>query len=183
METAIADKKGRRDVVKDQGSRSTYARDRSQRGTAMVEFALVAGIFFLVVFGIIDFARLFQSWVTVQHAAREGARYALTGRVECDIAEDDRSACIQYKAERATTGLTGAPDDVDVSIRSWAWPDYADPPTEDFAGVACDAIEIRVDYDHHLITPLISAIVDHVPLIGSERVLNEPFGRCGGTSY
>jgi hypothetical protein len=154
-------------------------RAHSDRSQALVEFAMVATIFFMMVFGILDFARLFQSWVTVQHAAREGARYAQTGRTDCDIAEDDRPACIEYRAKEAATGLNGAPDAVEVSMRSWDWPDYADPPHEDYPGVACDAIEVQVDYDHQLMTPIISAIVDHVPLRGRERVLNEPFGPCG----
>jgi hypothetical protein len=154
-------------------------RKRSERGQALVEFAMVSIVFFMMVFGLIDFARLFESWVTVQHAAREGARYALTGRTDCDIAEDDRIACIEYQAKEATAGLTDAPDAVDVSMRSWEWPDYDDPPHEDYPGVACDAIEVQVDYDHEIMTPIISAIVDHVPLRGSERVLNEPFGPCG----
>ena len=155
----------------------------SERSRAVVEFALVGSIFLMLVFGIIDTARLFQSWVTVQHAAREGARYGLTGRANCDIAgvpiADDRLACIINQAKQAATGLTGAPGAANVTVRTWEYPDYADPPVEDYPGVACDAIEVEVEYDHQLLTPFIGAIVDHVPLSGRERVLNEPFGKCG----
>lgn len=151
---------------------------KGQRGATLVEFALVATVFLILVFGILDFARLLQSWVTVQHAAREGTRYALTGRSDCDVAPDDRSACIIYAAEDATTGLAGAPGAIDVSMRTWAYPDYADPPVEGSAGTACDAIEVKVEYDHQLVAPLISSIVDHVPISASARVLNEPFGPC-----
>jgi hypothetical protein len=136
-------------------------------------------VFLTLVFGIIDFARLFESWATVQHAAREGARYALTGRTDCDIATDNRIACIEYVAKHATVGLVGDDDAFDVSVRAWYYPDYADPPHEGTAGVACDAVEVSVEYDHHFMTPLVSSIVDHVPLRGSDRVLNEPFGPCG----
>ncbi len=145
----------------------------------MVEFALVGTVFFMLVFGIIDSARLFQSWVTVQHAAREGARYALTGRSDCDIAPDNRLACIEYHAKEEAVGLSGGPDAIDVTVRKWSYPSYADPPVEGSAGVACDAIEVKVEYDHQFIAPLISSIVPHIQLSGSERVLNEPFGRCG----
>ena len=100
---------------------------RSQRGTALVEFALVGIVFLTLVFGIIDFARLLQSWVTVQYAAREGARYAVTGQLDCTGIINDRIACITQKAKTASTGLYGAPGNVTVKVRSWAYPSYADP--------------------------------------------------------
>lgn len=154
---------------------------KSDEGQALVEFALVAVVFLTLVFGIIDFARLFESWVTVQHAARQGARYALTGRSDCDEYTDNRVGCIIFEAKQASVGLTGTPDDVDVSVRSWSYPAYADPPAEGSPGDACDAIEVQVDYDHQIMTPLVAQIIDHVPLRGRERVLNEPFGPCGGS--
>ena len=157
----------------------SWQRAMAQRGQAIVEFAVVATIFLTVVFGAIDLGRLFESWITVEHAAREGARYALTGRGDCDIATDDRLACIQYTAKQASTGLTGGSAAVTVSVRSWYFPDYANPAHEGSAGVACDSIEVEVDYDHHLITPLISSIISHVPIKGKDRVVNEPFGTCG----
>ena len=154
-------------------------RGSSERSQAVVEFALVGSIFLMLVFGIIDTARLFESWVTVQHAAREGARYALTGRGDCDIAPDNRLACIEYQAKEAAMGLSGGSAAVDVTVRMWAYPDYADPPVEGSAGVACDDIEVQVEYDHQFMTPVISAIIGHIPLSGRERVINEPFGKCG----
>jgi Flp pilus assembly protein TadG len=154
-------------------------RGSSERSQAVVEFALVGSIFLMLVFGIIDTARLFESWVTVQHAAREGARYAITGRGDCDIAADNRLACITYKTQQAAMGLSGGPGAVTVTVRKWAYPTYADPPVEGSAGVACDDIEIKVQYDHQLMTPIISSLVPHIPLTGRDRVINEPFGRCG----
>ncbi len=50
-----------------------------ERGTALVEFALVLPLLAVLVFGIIDFGRIFQSWVTLTNAAREGARLGTTG--------------------------------------------------------------------------------------------------------
>jgi Flp pilus assembly protein TadG len=154
---------------------------KSDEGQALVEFALVAVVFLTLVFGIIDFARLFESWITVQHAARTGARYAVTGRSDCDEYTDNRVGCIVYVARRASTGLTGTTADVNVSVRSWSYPAYADPPVEGSPGDACDAIEVQVDYDHHIMTPLVAQVVSHVPLRGRQRVLNEPFGPCGGS--
>jgi Flp pilus assembly protein TadG len=53
-------------------------RHQKQRrdGAAMVEFAVVATVFFLIVFGIFEFAYLIMVNNLLTNAAREGARYA-----------------------------------------------------------------------------------------------------------
>ncbi len=62
--------------------------NRSERGAATVEFALVAMIFFTVLFSIVDFSYLLFINLTMQHAVREGARYAVTGRADLDPTPD-----------------------------------------------------------------------------------------------
>lgn len=49
---------------------------RSERGAAVVEFALVLPLLILLVFGIIEFGRAYNLYLGVTHAAREGARIA-----------------------------------------------------------------------------------------------------------
>jgi len=51
--------------------------DRGQ-GQALVEFALVILLLFLLLFGIIDFSRLFFAYATMSNGVREGARYGIT---------------------------------------------------------------------------------------------------------
>jgi hypothetical protein len=46
-------------------------------GQALVEFAFVAMFLLLVIFGIIDFARLFFAYATMSNGAREGARFGI----------------------------------------------------------------------------------------------------------
>jgi Flp pilus assembly protein TadG len=46
------------------------------RGASIVEFAIVAPVLFLLLFGIIDFGWAFSQNLDVRHAAREGARLA-----------------------------------------------------------------------------------------------------------
>ena len=52
-------------------------RDGRVRGQALVEFALVAPIFFLVMFSIIEFGRYVYTVQILNEAAREGARFAI----------------------------------------------------------------------------------------------------------
>jgi Flp pilus assembly protein TadG len=55
-------------------------KERSERGAAAVEFALVMPLLFLLVFGIIEFGFIFNKELSVTHSAREGVRvYALNG--------------------------------------------------------------------------------------------------------
>ena len=51
--------------------------DSRSRGQALAEFALVAPIFFLILFSIIDFGRYVYYVQILNNAAREGARYAI----------------------------------------------------------------------------------------------------------
>lgn len=44
-----------------------------------MEFALILPILLFVLFGIIEFARILQAWLSVENAARFGVRYAVTG--------------------------------------------------------------------------------------------------------
>jgi len=49
----------------------------ARRGASVVEFALVAPIFFMVVLGIIEFGRMSMVQQVITNAAREGARIAV----------------------------------------------------------------------------------------------------------
>jgi Flp pilus assembly protein TadG len=48
-----------------------------QGGATTIEFALVLLLFFMVMFAIIDFARMLYTWNAANETTREGARYAV----------------------------------------------------------------------------------------------------------
>jgi Flp pilus assembly protein TadG len=52
-----------------------------ERGQALVELALIAPIFLLLVLGAIEFGAAFQARITLTNAAREGARLAGRGNI------------------------------------------------------------------------------------------------------
>ncbi len=60
--------------------RSTCATERfarrHSRGQALVEFALVLPVMLLILLIVVDFGRLYQSWIQLNNAARVGANYA-----------------------------------------------------------------------------------------------------------
>ena len=49
----------------------------NQKGSTVAEFAIVSGLFFMVIFGIIEFGRLLYTHNALTDAARRGARYAV----------------------------------------------------------------------------------------------------------
>lgn len=51
-------------------------RHTSERGTALVEFALLLPFLTILVFGTVDVGRGYAQWNKVKNAAREGANYA-----------------------------------------------------------------------------------------------------------
>jgi hypothetical protein len=63
-----------------------------QGGQSLVEFAFVIIFLLLVIFGVIDFARLFFAYATMSNGAREGARFGIIappgsaepGQIACD---------------------------------------------------------------------------------------------------
>lgn len=80
---------------------------RGQAGIAAVEFGLVALLFFTVLFSIIDWSYLFFANLSMQHAVREGARYAVVGRSDLAPAErpGDRCAAVREKIRQQSWGL------------------------------------------------------------------------------
>lgn len=151
-----------------------------ERGQSLVEFALIAPVFFLLFFAILEGALMFQAWVSVQHAAGLGARYAVTGRESCTSGGAGRLGCITSEAQRGIDHLRDGAS-ATVSVRSWAYPAYTSV-SNGSAGKQCDAVEVAVSYTYRPVT-LVSAIVGNVTLTGRQRFVNEPFGLCTAAAF
>lgn len=52
------------------------SRSSKQRGLVTVEFALIGALFFIILFGIIEFGRLLFTWNTLDEVTRRAARLA-----------------------------------------------------------------------------------------------------------
>ncbi|WP_281187750.1 TadE/TadG family type IV pilus assembly protein [Vibrio harveyi] len=77
-----------------------------QIGTALIEFTIVAFFYMIIFFTIVDFGVFGYVKLTMQHAVREGARYAITGRTDLDPNNSsDRSAAVIAKIDNASDGL------------------------------------------------------------------------------
>jgi hypothetical protein len=73
------------------------------RGQSLVEFAILLPLLLAFVGVSLDFARVYQAWITLESATRDAAEYAATVAVSESVAETEarRLVCLQ------TQGLPG----------------------------------------------------------------------------
>jgi Flp pilus assembly protein TadG len=118
-------------------------RRRSERGAVAVEFALIAPVLFLLIFGIIDFGFGFQAWDGSAAAAREGARVGIINPNVGDIEARVRAASSFLDQSRLNVAVTcsrgGSPFGPCPASTSW---------------VEGDIVRVTVTYDYGYITPL-----------------------------
>ena len=114
----------------------TLIRNRISReeGVAAVEFALILPVLALMLFGILEFGRVWSQYQVFQGAAREGARCAAVQATEfsdCEIQPAIESAAEPYDPNGVATvkigsgnapaGCTDADQGKDVQV-SWVQP-------------------------------------------------------------
>ena len=172
-------------------------------GQALVEFALILTVLLMMIFLIIESARILWAWNTVQNAAREGARYAITGQAErptCavdfglpkfvsggrNVCDDLRVASIIDKAHEHLAGLpldeesVTFEEDQYYNIEMWGV-DQSGQLQYDFAGIPSNPVIVRVTYRVPIITPFFRPILPSIPVFGQETLNNETFGNLGGS--
>jgi Flp pilus assembly protein TadG len=81
-------------------TRRLRSRVTSERGAEIIELALVAPIFALLIAAMFDFGFLFRNWELVTNAAREGARVGVLPDYACDGSTAD----IQQRVDKYMAG-------------------------------------------------------------------------------
>jgi Flp pilus assembly protein TadG len=79
-------------------------RVREERGAELIEFGLVSILFFMLLFGIMEFGRAIWIYDTVAHAAKEGTRYAIVRGSESGRAAS--AADVEDYVRSRATGMT-----------------------------------------------------------------------------
>jgi hypothetical protein len=135
-------------------------RRRDGRGQALTEFALVAPIFFLLIFAVIEFGILFGGQNGLVASARELARYAAPYRVK--TATDATQVCADT---RLGTQLTNSLkqevvgyNSANMGLRSvtYSWhPNPASSPQTYYV-----QLQIHISYHFPLHVPLVGNIID-----------------------
>ncbi len=84
-------------------SRHRRCRSRRRRGSAVVEFAVVAPVFVLLVFGMIEYGRMVMVQQILTNSAREGAR---VGILDNSTESDVDTAVNRYLTAAGISGAT-----------------------------------------------------------------------------
>ncbi len=100
------------DLAMTNSRRHVRASRNHAHGQELVEFALVLPLLFLVAFGVLDLGRLFHAAITINNAAREGARYATRNPEDLD------GVVNAAMLEAQNSGVTLIPGNI-----SWICPD------------------------------------------------------------
>jgi len=83
---------------------------RKEHGATVVEAAIVYGLFFLALFAVLEFGLAFKNWLSVSHAAREGARAGAT------YGDDPRADIQILRGVAATLAPASITEDLRVRI-------------------------------------------------------------------
>jgi Flp pilus assembly protein TadG len=92
-------------------------RIRSQKGQSLVEFALVLPVFVVILFGIMEFGRLWEISNVLTSAAREGARVAAVSEPNIDKARTAAQTVLTAAhITSATVAISGPNSNKDIVV-------------------------------------------------------------------
>ncbi|HHV18663.1 MAG TPA: pilus assembly protein [Thermoanaerobacterales bacterium] len=122
-----------------------------QKGQTLVELALVLPIIILILFGILEFGRIFHSYIVITNAAREGVRLGAVGKQDEEIISRIREAAPLYEADSRLQVTRLEPNE---SARTSGLP-----------------LTVEVTYDVELVTPLFSSVLPNPVTLKSKAVM------------
>lgn len=134
-------------------------RPRRQRGQSLVEFSLVAPIFFLLVFSVIQFGIIFGAQNNLVNSARDAARKAATYRVNegsFDVTSWNAiCASIEQTLRDDVSDYPGMDGDSPLLVPTIAY-EWEQQTNGDYFLVA----HVSATYGHPLYVPLVSFFLD-----------------------
>jgi Flp pilus assembly protein TadG len=134
-------------------------RTRSERGTAMVEMALVLPWLLLLILGMIDFGKAINYWIDQTHLANEGVRWATVNNNpggSTTLQDYIRSQAETVEQRGGQTGVKGTQQtahSLGVSICFYKQSDGTSTSTP----VVGDTVEVIVSYQYDWMPFLTSA--------------------------
>jgi Flp pilus assembly protein TadG len=143
------------------------AREGHERGQSLVELSLTLTVLLVLVAGAVSFGMAYFSYVAIRDAAQEGALYgSLNPCIDnsptdglCEVGEPVNLAGIRQRVRASSTSPVNlsnpavVPDGYITAVAT--------------TGVACEGItagtpngiKVTVQYDYHVITPFMGAVI------------------------
>ena len=116
-----------------------------QRGQSMVEMAVMMIVILLILGGVLDFGRMYFTYLALQNAAGEGASYGAINPTWIDSNNNQDPNNIVYRTQNESSGglIDWSQTVVDVEV----------------AGISGgEPITVTVTYEYDVITPMVEAI-------------------------
>lgn len=136
----------------------TKGRRDTAPGQALVEFALIAPLFFILIFGVIQFGVIFGGQIGLGNGAREVARYASTVPANANVATVTAQA--NAVMQRSIPGYNGTGV---TTVGYCYYPNPTSPVTYSWKVI------IGITYSHTLFVPLAGALVDRIDGVGDNK--------------
>jgi len=128
---------------------------RRESGATVVEMAIIAPVFLLILLALIEFSLMFFATLTMQYAVREGARFAVTGQSSLDAATpSQRSAAIIQNIQNNSLGFYNKLGTV-ISVNGTSYATSASY-TNGMFGKAGDTVVLQLDCDWVVATPMLA---------------------------
>jgi Flp pilus assembly protein TadG len=134
------------------------------RGQALVEFALVAPMFFMLLFALIDFGRYVYYVQILNNAAREGARYAIVHGANGlpssgppapgTTSSDPTGANVKTAARNYLVGVIGQTSGALTIDVCWKPRNGAGAPCSGDNGRS-NPVEVTIDYQFRSVIPIV----------------------------
>ena len=117
--------------------------------------ALLAPLFLLLLLAVFEYGAMFFVNLSMQHAVREGARYAITGQTDLDKNVDDpaRYRAVIEKIKQSSMGLYDSVHPV-ISVNGTRYGSSASYSNSMFGGSG-DVIVLQLDCAWPVVTPLL----------------------------
>jgi hypothetical protein len=144
----------------------TRRRRSASRAQALVEFALVAPIFFIMLFALIDFGRYVYYVQILNNAAREGARYAIVHGAKGipssgppapgTISSDPSGANVKSTVRNYLVGVIAQGTALTTNL---CWRSPLDPPCNGGPSPRDNSrgyiVDVTVDYQFRSVIPIV----------------------------
>ncbi len=161
------------------GKRLGDLRDRLRRkgrsGSAAIEFAMLAPVLFLFLFGIIETGVLFFAGASLQNATDDTARLIRTGQMSGNLTASQIKIAICNEVS-ALISSTSCNANLQVDLRSYnsfssvsyggvTKPDGSIDPTKMTveSTTSCEVVLMRSFYPWTVMTPLLSPLLSNMP--------------------
>lgn len=122
---------------------------RTERGQAIVEMALVLPLLIMILFGIVEFGRVLNTYIVVTNLSREGARFAAVGGSDTAVTDFIKNAAAGSGFDVSLIQVQPSPPSINKRLRG-------------------STIQVRVSYPVDILAPVIGSIIGDPYVVQSQ---------------